>query len=294
MKLNRIKIIVLGFSLILFSLPLVSSVLALDIVDCTNGPWDTPDGVYISQYADANFPGDPDRIAKSIEEYNKQCKPNSLKDLQPLVVRIIYVVWLASGSVFVIGFMYIGYMYMTSFDDVNKQVEMRQKSIYLVIGIILLFASQPFATVLMKTVITSSNDCFDGIGDTPGFTFFFDDVCTSDSAILAIDDGIGGCCVPGEALNDAKGCFGAGLIRNTAGRIQTVSSESCSVSNAACESGNSCTVSSSSFPFGENLDFSYYEGTGAPRPDHLGRTIIINVNGIPLNYEVINTGLKVK
>lgn len=215
-------LILATFLVLIFGLSPINTK-ALTVIDCQNGSYNTPNGSYINTYSIQN--GISEEEAR--QEYEKQCKPPNLVDFQPLVVRLIYFVWIGSGVVFIFGFMYIGYIYMTSAGDVQKQGDLRQKAVYLVGAIILLFASQPIATILMRTVVTSNNQCFQGISDTPGFTFFFSEVCDSDVALKdPVADGIGGVCDVTAQPNDPAGCFGA-IQLNFNGNALNVPAETC-------------------------------------------------------------------
>lgn len=114
-----------------------------------------------------------------------QCIPSRGRDLQGLVVNIVYYVWILGGTGFVLIGMYIGYQYMTSGSDSQKKGELAKRGSYFVISIILFFASQPIAAFMMNLFVTNSSDCYTSIKDTPGFTFFFADVCTGNSGVVA-------------------------------------------------------------------------------------------------------------
>ncbi len=128
--------------------------------------------------------------AEDPEEWDRQCVPKKGIEFQGLVVNLVYYVWVLGGTAFVLVGMYIGYEYMTSGSDSQKKATLQKRGTYYVISIILLFASHPIAAFMMKLFVTSSSDCYAEIKNTPGFTFFFEDVCSGnyDTATLCSID----------------------------------------------------------------------------------------------------------
>jgi hypothetical protein len=109
-------------------------------------------------------------------EWNAQCVPPRGKDLQTVVVNIIYYVWAVGSVGFILLGVYLGYMYMTSGSDVQKQQDLQKRIPMLIIGIVLFFSSYFIAGALMKVMITNSTDCYDEL-KAPAFRFFFPTVC---------------------------------------------------------------------------------------------------------------------
>lgn len=121
------------------------------------------------------------------EEWKKLCVPPQLVDIQALVVRLIYVAWAASFPLFVFIIMFIGFSYMRA-DDPKAQGDLRMKLLYSIIGFIILLASQPIAAAAMTFFLSGSvSSCYANL-DTPGFTFFFEDVCTGVRGVECADD----------------------------------------------------------------------------------------------------------
>jgi hypothetical protein len=173
-----------------------------------------------------------------------QCEAPRLRDLQDLVVKIVYYVWALGLPVFTIIAMYIGYQYMISGADTQKQQKLAKAGISIVVGIIVFFATYPIADFFMKLVVTNPSDCYANL-DTPGFTFFFPEVCTYQSVENPADDGVGGCCDSSALAGSDDGCFLAGGITLPDGSPPFVLvEERCTVEDGACKgTGLSCESS---------------------------------------------------
>jgi len=106
-------------------------------------------------------------------------EPPRLRDLEPLLVQMVYLIWALGGIIFTILLMWIGFQYMTSAGDPQKKEELKKKGRNWLIGLVIFFVGYPIvATIYDVLGIGSSNlDCYEQIS-TPGFHFFFPDICT--------------------------------------------------------------------------------------------------------------------
>lgn len=179
-----------------------------------------------------------------IDTVDPNCDPPQLQEIEYFAVRILYIIWAAGGLVFLILMIIIGFTWMTSGGDEGKIATAKKRAGQWIVGFLLYFLSQPIVGTLMKGLIAPGDkDCFKNL-NTPGFTFFFADVCTEgdqvdsneETGILSADDGIGGCCTPGTT-NAAEGCYPPASSLD-------IGYEACSTSNGACASGESCTITS--------------------------------------------------
>lgn len=109
--------------------------------------------------------------------------PPRLRDLEPLLVQIIYIVWAMGGLIFTVLLMIIGFRYMTSMGDPQKQEEIKKKGKNWIIGLIIFFIGYPIVLTIYNVIgIGETNEqCYSKIV-TPGFHFFFPDVCTDPQA----------------------------------------------------------------------------------------------------------------
>jgi len=149
-----------------------------------------------------------------------ECTSARLRDFQDLAVKLLYFVWAAGIPIFTALAIFIGYQFMISGDNVQKQEELKKRGLYLVIGIVLFFAAHPIASVLMKLMINSPTDCYTNL-DTPGFTFFFPNVCgycaqdavcsetKIDGSVQCFDEEKKSkyCCLAGEIIKGDKCCY---------------------------------------------------------------------------------------
>lgn len=139
------------------------------------------------------------------------CKPGRLRGVQLIIVNLIYTIWVLGIPMFAGFGMLIGYQYMTSAGDTDKQAQLRQKGGMWLFSIILFFLSQPIAAAIMGFFITENDQCFN---NAPGFTIFFPEICTGTSTtntvaqnISSSADGIGGCCLLNQPPNSLNGCY---------------------------------------------------------------------------------------
>lgn len=223
--------------------------------------------------------------------YAPECQTGDLRDLQGLVIRLIYFVW-AAGIPLITGVVLLtGYQYMTSGDNSELQESLKQRGGFIVVGMLLFFASQPIAAGIMNFLITNKDSaCYENL-NTPGFTFFFPTVCNpqtgqlqKDGRVNPIRDNKGGCCVAvswtdpdtgavvDPIANPEAGCYNSTTINLPAGP-RTIGPELCSTSNGACATGLSCQSPS----IDVDLDiFDVIPRIRCGSTDDEGRSIAIN------------------
>jgi hypothetical protein len=159
-----------------------------DYISINGGDVTDPNDRYREEFAEScivdcgreveNPAGDVIKVNRNLE----QCESPRLRELQDLVVRGIYLVWIGGLSVFSFAFVYIGYMYMTSGDDAQKKAQLRKYATYVIVAIIAFAASQPIAAAGMRLAVTSESECFADVRGIPAFRFFFADVCVGSQA----------------------------------------------------------------------------------------------------------------
>ncbi|MBN1332114.1 hypothetical protein JW978_04565 [Candidatus Dojkabacteria bacterium] len=110
-------------------------------------------------------------------------EPARLRDIEPIVVQMIYVVWGVGTLGLTLILMKIGFDYMTSMGDAQKQQEIRAKGSKWLISVLIFYLAYPIIlTFYQVTGIGEANEeCYKDIL-TPGFHFFFADVCTDPQA----------------------------------------------------------------------------------------------------------------
>lgn len=110
-------------------------------------------------------------------------QPPRLRDLEPVLVQVIYVIWALTGIIFALILMFIGFQYMTSLGDQQKQQELMQRGRNWLIGLFLVFLGYPLVVTIYGVIGVGENnpDCYQQVS-TPGFHFFFPDVCTDPQA----------------------------------------------------------------------------------------------------------------
>lgn len=175
---------------------------------------------------------------------NPECVSPRLKGLQQTVVNLIYLAWVAGIPIFTGLGALIGVQYMTSGADADAKAALQRRGLYWVISIIIYFASQPIAGAIMKFFIQTTSDCYLFL-DTPGFTFFFSDVCNPVivpggpgpapgpvvGPIAGDTDGIGNCCA------DDAGCHPTGQITDGAGVTVNIPQAKCTTNVTAATCG---------------------------------------------------------
>ncbi len=106
-------------------------------------------------------------------------KPPALQQLEIWFVRIVYVIWTLVATFSVFYLVVLGYRYMISRGDVTKITEIRQKIIYYIVGVIVVFLAVPILTTIFRLLGVNDNvQCYNVNLDEIGFQFFFSDLCT--------------------------------------------------------------------------------------------------------------------
>lgn len=136
---------------------------------CQANDWDN-DGI-----DEPGRPGDPGCIAQ-----RAVLIPPTLQQLEIWFVRIIYVIWTLVATFSVFYLLVLGYRWMISRGDVTKITEIRQKIIYYIIGLILVFLAIPVLTTIFRLLgVNEQVQCYNVNMDEIGFQFFFSDLCTA-------------------------------------------------------------------------------------------------------------------
>lgn len=127
----------------------------------------------------------PDDTSRPGEPGDKGClaaiatlKPPTLQILEVWFVRILYIIWAIVGSLSFFYLVVLGYRWMLTRGDVTKITEIRQKIIYYIIGVALVFLAVPILTTVFRLLGINDNvDCYNV--EMPAFQFFFADLCTA-------------------------------------------------------------------------------------------------------------------
>ena len=109
--------------------------------------------------------------------------PPRLRDLEPLLVQVVYMAWALGGLIFTVILMVIGFRYMTSFGDQQKQQDLKNRGKNWIIGLIIFFIGYPIIVSIYGVIGIGevNQDCYQDIV-TPGFHFFFPEICTDPQA----------------------------------------------------------------------------------------------------------------
>lgn len=110
----------------------------------------------------------PDRI-------DPNCRPPTLQQFEFLVVKLIYSAWSLGGFLWLVYFINIARLYFTS--DPNKIEEAKQRFLRWVVGIALFYLSWAIVGNIMALMIADGTNCYEQFNGTPGFVFFFPEVC---------------------------------------------------------------------------------------------------------------------
>jgi len=110
-------------------------------------------------------------------------EPARLRDIEPVVVQMIYVVWGVGTLALTLILMKIGFDYMTSMGDAQKQQDVRARGSKWLISLLFFFLAYPMILTFYQVagIGGSSSSCYEDI-KTPGFKFFFPTVCTDPQA----------------------------------------------------------------------------------------------------------------
>jgi hypothetical protein len=103
-------------------------------------------------------------------------RPPHLRVIEVWFVRIIAVLWALSGLAFTGLLMWIGFKYMTSFNNQYVLGEVIKDFRKWLIGLALIFLSYPVLVTFFRLLPLSNSQCYQDI-DLPGFQFFFPTVC---------------------------------------------------------------------------------------------------------------------
>ncbi|MDQ6986090.1 MAG: pilin [Candidatus Dojkabacteria bacterium] len=112
-------------------------------------------------------------------------RPPKLQQIEIWFVRIVYIIW---GGVAALSFFFLvilGYQYMLTRGDVTKITQIRQRIIYYILGVVLVFLAVPILTTIFRLFgINQQVSCYNEV-NMPGFQFFFANLCTDPKGILA-------------------------------------------------------------------------------------------------------------
>jgi len=113
----------------------------------------------------------------STDSIDPNCTPPTLQQFELLVVKLIYSAWSLGSILWLVYFINIARLYYTS--DPNKIEEAKQRFLRWLTGIALFYLSWAIIGNVMGIMIADGTDCFEEFNGTPGFMFFFGDVCES-------------------------------------------------------------------------------------------------------------------
>ena len=128
---------------------------------------------YISVYAQNELPYEQNC---DIDSVNPDCQPPTLRSLEDLFVNILYIAWFMGGLLWLGYFIYIASFYMRG--DPSKIEEAKKRFGIWVAGIVIYYLSYVIVAQVMSAFVGGSSDCYNKFDGTPGFYFFFEDVCT--------------------------------------------------------------------------------------------------------------------
>lgn len=111
-----------------------------------------------------------------VDSIDPDCRPPTLQTFEFVLVRFIYIAWALGGFLWLAYFILIAYSFFTS--DTNKIEDAKSRFGRWLIGIVLFYLSRMIIASVMATMISGTSNCYQQFDGTPGFTFFFPDVCT--------------------------------------------------------------------------------------------------------------------
>ena len=118
--------------------------------------------------------GDPGCLAQQAV-----IKPPTLQQLEIWFVRIIYVIWSLVATFSIFYLLVLAYRYMITRGDVTKITEIRQKIIYYILGVVVVFLAIPILTTVFRLLgVNESAQCYNVNLNEIGFQFFFPELCT--------------------------------------------------------------------------------------------------------------------
>lgn len=141
------------------------------------------DGRFICRYLDTK--GTTSTSDDTLFEADAIPRPQSLRVLQVWFVRLVYIVWGVSGVAFTGLLIWIGFKYMTSFNNeyqLGKVIEDLRKW---AVGLGIVFLSYPFLVTFFRVLPISRTGCYADI-NIPGFQFFFPEACEVDECLESI------------------------------------------------------------------------------------------------------------
>jgi hypothetical protein len=111
-------------------------------------------------------------------------KPPTFQQLEIWFVRLIYVAWSLVGTLSFFFLIVLGYRYTISRGDSTKITEIRQKIIYYIVGLALVFLAVPILTTVFRVMGINRNvECYNV--NMPGFQFFFTELCTDPNGAVS-------------------------------------------------------------------------------------------------------------
>lgn len=122
-------------------------------------------------------------LADNANDLGDLSSPPRLRSLEPILVQIVYMIWAFGGLIFTVLLMVIGFQYMISMGDPQKQEELKSRGKNWIIGLIIFFIGYPIILTVYNVIgIGDTNsECYEDI-KTPGFHFFFPSICTDPEA----------------------------------------------------------------------------------------------------------------
>ena len=113
---------------------------------------------------------------------NATIQPPTLRVVQYWFVRILYILWAASGTIFTGIMIYLGFRYMTSGGDAAVLADVKKRAKNWFIGLALIFLSYPILGTIFRILpINKTTDCYKDL-QLPGFQFFFATACDTTDA----------------------------------------------------------------------------------------------------------------
>lgn len=107
---------------------------------------------------------------------SEDCQPPTLQTLEFLVVRIIYAAWALGGFFWLGYFIFIATKYLRG--DPQQIEDAKKRFGIWVVGIFVYYLSYVIVGQFMSLLIKDGSACYNQFDGTPGFTFFFAQVCT--------------------------------------------------------------------------------------------------------------------
>ncbi|MCA9378962.1 hypothetical protein KC640_00900, partial [Candidatus Dojkabacteria bacterium] len=99
-------------------------------------------------------------------------------------IKIVYLAWAAAGIIFTLILMWIGWLYMTSFNNEFLLADVIKKARNWGLGLAIVFLAYPVLNTFFNVLGLRQSECFEDI-NLPGFQFFFASACQIDQ--LSVD-----------------------------------------------------------------------------------------------------------